>query len=518
MVTQEIAVRHWFSDMSRVKHNILANAFGRGWSSLNFIVFTPVYLHLLGVEAYGVIGFFATLQSVTFLLDAGLSTSLNRELARSAAGAAGRSRDLVRTLEIIYFALAGAILLLAVAGSVPLSRLWLHGSQFSPAQLRHVLIFIGVALALQFPVHLFQSGLYGLQRQVLANGIASVFVTIRYAGAALWLWLYRPALEVFFGWFIAVVAVQTLVTRRFLWRGLPAHDARPRFNWEVLGQIRRFAAGMMGFGAATTLYQQADKVILSNLLPLHTYGYYMLASTVAGGLRILVAPVYNAFFPRMSQLVKAGAGEALRDFYHRGCQLIAVILAPAAWTVVFFAPQILRIWTGDPAAVGQAGEVLSLLALSVLVNALFAVPMGLQLAHGWVGLLFRLKVVMLILIVPVLIYATGYDGMRGAAAALVGLEAVYVGIGAIAMYRRLLAGDLGHWLWRDTLLPGGVSLMVVATGAGLLHGALETVGGRLWAGGVILAVLLAAVGAALATVPWVRRMVVQWLHQPLRHY
>ncbi len=503
--------------MSRVKHNILANVFGRGWSSLNFILFTPVYLHLLGVEAYGVIGFFTTLQAVTFVLDAGLSTSLNRELARAGAGSrdAGRSRDLLRTLEIIYFGLGAGILVLVLAGSLPLSRLWLHGQQFSPGQLQHVLIFIGLALALQFPVHLFESGLYGLQRQVLANGIASVFATARYAGAALWLWLYQPTLEVFFGWFITVVAVQTVVTRHFLWARLPAGEVPPRFNVRILGEIRRFAAGMMGFSTASTFYQQADKVILSSLLPLHTYGYYMLASTVATGLRILIAPVYNAFFPRMSQLVEGGLHEELRRFYHRGCQLIVIALAPAAWTVVFFAPQILRIWTDDPAAVNHASGVLSLLTLSVLVNGLFAIPMGLQLAHGWVGLLLRLRVLTLALIVPVLIYVTGYYGMRGAAAALIALEGIYVGFGIIAMYRRLLAGDLGQWLWRDTLLPGGAALAVVMIAAGAFHGGLETVSDKIWGAGVILGTLLTAVAAALLTVPWARRMLVQWL--PLKH-
>lgn len=503
--------------MSRVKHNILANAFGRGWASINFLVFTPVYLHLLGVEAYGMIGFFTTLQAVMFLLDAGLSTSLNRELARSTAGAreAGESRDLLRTLEIIYFLLAGGILLLVVAGSVPLSRFWLHGRQFSAGDLQRVIMYMGLALSMQFPVHLYENGLNGLQRQVLASAIASVFVTLRYGGAALLLWLYAPTLEVFFSWLVVTLGIQTFVTRLLLWRSLPEAVVKPRFNLQVLKEIRRFAAGIMGFSVANTLYQQADKVILSNLLPLSAYGYYMLAATVAVGLRVLIMPVYNAFFPRMSQLVESGLKEELREFYHRGCQLIMIVMGSASWTVIFFAPQILHVWTGNPGAVSNASGVLSLLMAGVLANALFSIPMGLQLAHGWVGLLFRLRVLMLALIVPVLIYATRIYGMEGAAASLLILELLFVGLGIIAMHRRMLQGDLGRWLLQDSLLPAGAAFIVVMVSAGALQFRLESLMDEVWATCLILGTMMVAMVTAALTVPWLRQILVQWFRRAL---
>ena len=496
------------SGMSRVKHNILANVFGRGWASLNFILFTPLYLHLLGTEAYGMIGFFATLQSVMFLLDAGLSTSLNRELARSGAGSQSpvNTGTLLRTLEIVYLLLAVGILVLVVAASLPISRYWLHGQHFTAGALAHVLILMGLALALQFPTNLFEGGLYGLQRQVLANTIASVFVTLRYGGAALLLWVYHPTLEVFFGWTILIAAVQTVVTRLFLWRAMPLEEGPVHFSFGALKSIRKFAAGMMGFSVASTLYLQADKVLLSNLLPLRVYGYYMLAATASAGLRILIAPVYNAFFPRMTQLVERGSADELRDLYHRGCQLITVIMVPVVTVVALFAPAILKIWTNDDGAVQAASMVLGLLAISVLVNAMQSIPMALQLANGWTALLFKLRVVTLVLVVPVLIYSVGYYGMTGAAVSLICLELLYAGLGVILMHRRLLPGDLGRWLLRDVLMPGGIAVLVVAAGAVGFRGMPETVSDKLWMAGCILGTLLAGMAAASFAVPWVRKM------------
>ena len=50
-------------------------------------VFVPVYISYLGIEAYGLIGLFATLQAWLSLLDLGLSPTLNREMARLRGGA-----------------------------------------------------------------------------------------------------------------------------------------------------------------------------------------------------------------------------------------------------------------------------------------------------------------------------------------------------------------------------------------------------------------------------------------------
>ncbi|MDE2060547.1 MAG: hypothetical protein KGL31_00010 [candidate division NC10 bacterium] len=50
-----------------VKRNIIANTLGRGWSMLMGLVFVPLYIKFLGMEAYGLIGFFATLQMEQFM-------------------------------------------------------------------------------------------------------------------------------------------------------------------------------------------------------------------------------------------------------------------------------------------------------------------------------------------------------------------------------------------------------------------------------------------------------------------
>lgn len=68
--------------MSVLQKNVLANFLGKGWSLLMGLVFVPFYIRFLGVEAYGIIGFFSTLLVAVSLLEFGLSATMNREMAR----------------------------------------------------------------------------------------------------------------------------------------------------------------------------------------------------------------------------------------------------------------------------------------------------------------------------------------------------------------------------------------------------------------------------------------------------
>ena len=69
-----------------LKKNVIANYFGNGWAAIMGLVFIPVYIRFLGMEAYGLIGLYAFLQTALVIVDAGLSPTLSREMSRFAGG------------------------------------------------------------------------------------------------------------------------------------------------------------------------------------------------------------------------------------------------------------------------------------------------------------------------------------------------------------------------------------------------------------------------------------------------
>lgn len=125
------------------------------------VVFVPIYIRYIGIEAYGIIGFFVALQSLFTILDLGLSATLNRELARrsDAAGNADDTRDLVRTLEWICWP-TGALIVFAVwAASGSLAEDWLRPVSLSVEKTADALFLLGLATALQWPVSFYTGGL-----------------------------------------------------------------------------------------------------------------------------------------------------------------------------------------------------------------------------------------------------------------------------------------------------------------------------------------------------------------------
>jgi len=86
--------------MASLARNITANYLGRSWSALLGLLLIPLYLKYLGIEAYGLVGFFTSLTGMLGILDLGIGATMNRELARYSAkeGTVDKQRDLVRTL------------------------------------------------------------------------------------------------------------------------------------------------------------------------------------------------------------------------------------------------------------------------------------------------------------------------------------------------------------------------------------------------------------------------------------
>jgi len=441
--------------VSQLKKNIIANFIGKGWATLLSLLFVPLYINFLGMEAYGLIGFFATLQTIFSLLDMGLSTAMNREIAQISVqhGKEQDSRDLVHTLEIIYWIIAGSIALITILSSPFISNYWIN-SKHLPANAVHQSIFMmGLAVAFQFPLILYSGGLLGLQRQVLFNCITVVTSTLRGLGSVLILWLVSPTIQSFFSWQIFVSAFQTILCAFFLWKALPTTNHKSQFQKKLLFSIRGFATDMTGIGILSVILLQADKVILSKLLPLEVFGYYSLAFTVSSGLYMIGTSIFVAIFPRFSQLVSLNNALGLKTLYHNSCQFMSVLVLPIAIILVLFAPEILLVWTRSPTVSNNTHLLVSLLTIGVTLHVMMNIPYALQIAYGWTKLSLYQNLIAVILLIPMLFWMTNRYGAVGAAIVWIAINMGNVLIGAQVMFTRLLKKEKYLWYFQDLCLP-----------------------------------------------------------------
>jgi O-antigen/teichoic acid export membrane protein len=440
--------------VSRVKKNFVANLAGSGWIALSGLICTPLYIKFLGMEAYGLIGFFVMVQSIVQILDLGLSPTMNREMARYSVlpEKAGEARDFVRTLEAGYWAIGLLIGIVLLLCAPYIATSWIKTGNLPREEVIQAVRIMGVLSALQWPMSLYQGGLLGLQRQVLLNGIAITTTSLSSFGAILVLWRISPTITAFFTWQIGVSILQVLLTTTALWRCLPPSGRPSRINPSLVRAIGGFAAGVSGITLTALVLTQLDKIILSRVLPLKMFGYYVLACVVSNGLSsLVVAPMFNAVFPRLSSLVALKDDESIRQLYHGTCQLMATLVIPIVVVLSLFSYPIFLAWTGNPETAGNAYLVASFLVIGTGLNALLVPMYMLQLSHGWTTIGLKTNLLLILVLAPTLTVLAWRFGPTGAAFAWVITNALYMVVAIPMTHRRLLVGEAFPWLKHDVI-------------------------------------------------------------------
>jgi O-antigen/teichoic acid export membrane protein len=207
------------------------------------------------------------------------------------------------------------------------------------------------------------------------------------------------------------------------------------------------------------LLLQADKLLASRWLPLAGYGYYMLAATVANGLGVLSAPVFNTLLPRLAALAASGDRGVLAAEYRRGTRLIALFVLPAMINGVVLAEDLIRLWTRDATTARFAAGPASLLLVGMGFASVLQLAMALQLATGRTSTGARINALFALAVFPLGLVGSRYGaiGVAGAWASLAVLAALG---GGAAVYREQLGTGAGRWLLVDIGRPIAAMLAV----------------------------------------------------------
>ena len=485
--------------MAVLRNNIFANYAGQVWMVLMGVAFVPYYIRILGIEAFGLVGLMLSIQSLSILLDCGMSGMLNREISRRIhrPETAATIATLVRTFESLIWPVAALIALAIWLLSEPLANHWLHPEQLSRAETAHAIAIMGLAVALLWPSTYYANGLSGLERQPVLNVINAFFATLR-GGGVLWvLYSISPTISAFMWWYAAMGAAQSLVSALTLWRILPKAGTRPvNFSFAELRAARGFAGGLVAISVLSIAVFQMDRVVVSALRPLEELGYFSLALTVAAGVGRMIQPMFNALYPRYTRLVAASDHKTLVELYHLSNQYLAVVISAVAAVLIVCSKDVLYLWTGDNSTATIAAGPLSILVAGTALNGFMTLPYALQLAHGWTQLTVRANLTALILSTPFCLWAVSHYGILGAACVWLMVNLGFVALAIPLMHRRLMRSEMGHWYLRD-ILPPTLAAAVVALTVGWLKPPLpRNLDGLLTLGAISVAALAASALAA----------------------
>lgn len=436
-----------------IQRNVIANYLGQLYAALIGIALVPLYVRYMGLEAYGLVGFYTMLQGWFMLLDAGLTPTMARETARCSAGAteALALRRLLRSLEGVFagVGMLGALALGAAAGV--LATRWLNLQQLEADEVRRAIALMALIVAMRWASGLYRAAITGLERFVWLNGFNITVATARFVLVLPFLAYVGATPTHFFAYQLAVAVAELACLAWQTYRLLPPAPpgTRVRWHWQPLRPVWRFASSAAFTAAVWVLVTQSDKLLLSGTVSLTDYAHFTLATLVASGIVMLSMPITGAIVPRLTSLHARHDEAGVMRLYRDATQVVAVVTVPIVLVLAVFPAQVLTVWTGRADVAASASAVLALYSVGNGVLALAAFPYYLQVARGDLSLHVTGNVIFVLIFLPLLVAAVSRFGMVGAGYAWLAANLLPFFAWLPVVHGRLVRGLHLGWLGRD---------------------------------------------------------------------
>jgi len=342
---------------SPVAQNALSLYSFRFANYLLLLLTVPYLVRVLGPASFGLLGFAqALVASLSTIVDYGFDWSATRDISTQRENSASTSR-----IAMSVWSAKVCLLLLILCVLLPIT-IFVPKVRMAAAL---VWVLTGIMLGrVLFPAWLYQ----GFERMA---GIAVINLSVRAAGLLALLLFVRSPRDLLIC--AIIFSGQSLLTG--VWGAVFAvYKFKVRFSlpaWgDILISLKEGWALFLSSGA-TTLYLSGNAFILGMLVhDISLVGYYVAAERLVRVAMDALAPIYHAFYPKISKLATTSKDLALRE----GRRALAVLVPFGAFIFavsVIGAPLIVRIVFG--AKFLPAAGILRILAFNVLSLSMGAV-------------------------------------------------------------------------------------------------------------------------------------------------
>jgi O-antigen/teichoic acid export membrane protein len=460
--------------MSSLRINTLANFAGQLSGTLVGFLVVPFYIKFLGKEAYGLVGFFLSLQSILAILDLGLSVTANREISRLNAKKSEPQvlKDFLRTLEVFYWLMG--IIVFAVLGLASgwLASNWIKTEKLALEDVKTCVLLSIATIGVRWPVSLYQGVLRGFEQQVNLNLLQSAIAVLKGVGSVALLWLVAPSVVLFHKWQFLMGLLEVVVMLFLAWKCLGGFSVvGAAWRLDCFQGVWRFAVKVAGASVFAMLLKQVDRMLISKMLPLEQLGYYTTAVIAGMGLTKIFMPVQAAVFPRLTKQYSSGETNGLSETFHNGCQAVAFLTSAPAAILVFFPSEFLALWTRSEDYATQAASPLAITALAMLFNSMMSIPFSLTVATGMTWLPLWTNGIGVVLLTPLTYFLVREYGISGGAWAWLIFNVGYYLVVPHILFRNVLSNEKWRWYTKDTGFFIAAALLLISIARYSLNGA-----------------------------------------------
>jgi O-antigen/teichoic acid export membrane protein len=436
--------------------HVVISALAQAYALVIGMVMLPILLRLLGPEAYGLVALYLIAQTWFQFFDFGFGAALGRETARQSTGTS-KTLDLwrlLRSLEAGYLLFGLLAAGIGAAGAGWLATNWLKLDATPSTIAENAIALLAVAVPLRWCGTLYTNVLIGLERHFAVAIYMALSATARFAlSVPIVLWTDQPLIA-FFAYQVALAAFEAAMLAALAYRWMPTHANEPlQPSWSALQNVKRFSGALAGVTILWFSLTQIDKIVLSNALPLADFGKFALASTLAGGLLLIVSPFAQPLMPRLTRMLEEGRRSEALLTYLQTSRWVALAVIPTTCLIAIFPEQILWVWTGNLTLANETARVLQLYAISNGIAAIGSTAYFLQYASGNLRLHLMGHLVIASLGIPAIFIGASYAGPIGTGLAWFTISSTYLLVWIPIVHRRFDPHIHGRWLAGTFIAP-----------------------------------------------------------------
>jgi len=422
------------------------------------IVVTPIYLKLMGAEAYGLIGIFTLIQAVFNILDLGLTPTLARETAR-ARGSEGRKSeyfDVLAAIKKIFliFSICGCLVLILTSEFI--ANDWLKIHYLDKDEVQQALVAIAISVSLRWMSGLYRASITGFEEFQWLSYWNILITTLRFVIAIPILYITEGSFVVFFVYQIAIALLEiyglAIKSKNLISFNLGEDISTPRANpMRAIRPLMGFSGGVAFTSAIWVLITQTDKIVLSKLLTLTDYGYFSIGVLLASGITVIGGPITSTAIPKLALMYSTQDTTAMKLIYKKISQYTSVAVIPATLILCFYHSQIIEIWTSDSIAADRSGYVLAFYAAGNCLMTIASLPLLLQYAEGKLKLHVIGNLLYALILYPALVWSVSIYGIKGACWSWLIVNSLSLLFWTPIVHRKFYKNEHLKWLWNDVI-------------------------------------------------------------------
>jgi O-antigen/teichoic acid export membrane protein len=306
---------------------------------------SPFILHHLGDEAFGLWVLIFSLTGYYGIFDFGIRSSLVRYVSKfQATGDKDELARLINTSLFTYTCLGLVLVVPTILGSIYVDRLF-HVPTAFLRDGRLLVLIVGYALALGFPLGISGGILEGLQKFYLLNWTNIVATLLR---AVLIVYVLRHGLGLLSVALITVSlpliasAVRAVIAQRLL--AIP-------YGWkyvsrESLKQVANYGSVTFMIIVAGRLRFKTDAVVIGSFLSAAAITYFSIGARLVDYTGEVVSSLAQIFTPMSSHFHATGDYAQLRKIFVSGNRACALVMFPMTMALVVMGKSVIEAWVG----------------------------------------------------------------------------------------------------------------------------------------------------------------------------